>query len=228
MTSVAVATRYPAPPVFKSADIAAKTGLLVLVLLALIVPGFGNLDGKGLIPRAIAYPLLAFAVPFIWFTWWRQRASFPWTVDFLVTFVCFSDMFGNALNLYDTVESFDNIIHFVNTGLLTAAFILLTMHRSSTLGAVLERTLAFGVSAALLWEIAEYFAFLRWSPERLGAYADTLSDMSLGALGSIIAGVWVYILWSRGRLTEVAPQLELAHQVRTAEVRPPEPRSADV
>lgn len=212
MTSVAVATRYDPPPVLKSANIATKAGLLVLLLLALLVPGFGNLDGKGLVPRAIGYPIAAFAVPFIWYTWWRQRASFPWAVDFLVTFTCFSDMLGNVLNLYDSVESFDNMVHFVNTGLLTAAVILLTMHRSSSLGAVIERALAFGVSAALFWEIAEYFAFLRFSPERMGAYADTLSDMSLGALGSLLAAFWVHALWRRGHLTEVAPQLELAHQ----------------
>jgi hypothetical protein len=213
MSSVAVATRYPAPPVLRSADIAAKTGLVLLLGLAILVPGFGNMDGKGLVPRAIGYPVAAFAIPFVWFTWWRQRASFPWTADFLVTFACFSDIFGNVMNLYDSVDSFDNIVHFVNTGLLTAAIILLTMHRSTSLGAVLERGLAFGVSAALVWEIAEYFAFLRWSPERLGAYADTLSDMSLGALGSVLAAFWVHSMWSRGHLTEVAPQLELAHQM---------------
>ncbi|MCW2841706.1 MAG: hypothetical protein JWR55_3189 [Aeromicrobium sp.] len=215
MTSVAVATRYPAPPVLRSATIAAKIGLFLLLGLALLVPGFGNLDGKGLVPRAVGYPVAALAIPYIWFTWWRQRASFPWTADFLITFACFSDVFGNFLNLYDSVESFDNLMHLVNTGLLTAAVILLTMHRSSTLGAVVERSLAFGVSAALVWEIAEYFAFLRWSPERLGAYADTLSDMSLGAVGSVLAGVVVHRMWSRGRLTDVAPQLELAHQQRT-------------
>jgi len=214
MTSVAVATRYPAPPVLRTADIAAKTGLILLLGLAILVPGLGNLDGKGLVPRAVGYPLAAFGIPFIWFTWWRQRASFPWAADFLVTFACFSDVFGNYLNLYDSVESFDNLIHFVNTGLLTAAIILLTMHRSTRLSAVIERSLAFGVSAALVWEIAEYFAFLRWSPERLGAYTDTLSDMSLGALGSLLAGLWVHTLWRRGRLLEVAPQLELAHQER--------------
>jgi hypothetical protein len=214
MTSVAVAIRHPAPPVLRSADIAAKIGLVLLLGLALIVPGFGNMDGKGLVPRAIGYPLAAFAVPFIWYTWWRQRASFPWAVDFLITFACFSDMFGNYLNLYDSVDSFDNLMHLVNTGLLTAAVILLTMHRSTPLGAVMERALAFGVSAALAWEIAEYFAFLRWSPERLGAYADTLSDMSLGALGSLAAGIWIHALWQRGHLADVAPQLELAHQLR--------------
>ena len=87
------------------------------------------------------------------------------------------------------------------------------------LSAVVERSLAFGVSAALVWEIAEYFSFLRWSPERLGAYADTLSDMALGALGSLVAGLWIHALWRRGRLTEVAPQLELAHQLQTARTR---------
>ncbi len=212
MTSVAVATRYPAPPVLRTADIAAKTGLVLLLGLALLVPGLGNMDGKGLLPRAVGYPVAAFAIPLVWFTWWRQRASFPWAADFLVTFACFSDIFGNYLNLYDSVESFDNMIHLVNTGLLTAAIILLTMHRSTRLSAVVERSLAFGVSAALVWEIAEYSAFLRWSPERLGAYADTLSDMTLGAIGSLIAGLWVHALWRRGHLTEVAPQLELAHQ----------------
>lgn len=216
MTSVAVAIRHPAPPVVRSADIAAKIGLMLLVGLALLAPGVGNLDGKGLVPRAIGYPVAAFAVPFMWFTWWRQRASFPWTADFLITFACFSDMFGNFLNLYDAVESFDNLMHLVNTGLLTASIILLTMHRSSPLGAVVERALAFGVSAALVWEIAEYFAFLRWSPERLGAYADTLSDMALGSLGSLIAAFWIHALWRRGRLTDVAPQLELAYQQQTA------------
>ena len=216
MTSVAVVIRHPAPPVIRSANIAAKIGLMLLVGLALLAPGVGNLDGKGLVPRAIGYPLAAFAVPFMWFTWWRQRASFPWTADFLITFACFSDMFGNFLNLYDAVDSFDNAVHLVNTGLLTASFILLTMHRSTVLSAVVERALAFGVSAALVWEIAEYYAFLRWSPERLGAYADTLSDMALGAVGSLVAGIWIHALWRRGRLADVAPQLELAHLEQTA------------
>lgn len=206
--------RYPAPPVIKSANIAVKTGLVLLLGLAILVPGVGNMDGKGLVPRAIGYPIAVFALPAIWLTWWRHRASFPWAADFLISFACFSDIFGNVLNMYDTIEPFDNFVHFVNTGLLTAAVILLTLHRTASLGSVIERAIAFGVSAALVWEIAEYFAFLRWSPERLGAYSDTLSDMSLGALGSITAGLCVYALWRRGHLTEVAPQLELAHQLQ--------------
>ncbi|NRQ48567.1 hypothetical protein [Aeromicrobium stalagmiti] len=219
MTSAAVITRYEAPSFIRSFDLAAKAGLVALLTLAVMIPGFGNLDGKGLVPRAVSYPLAAFAVPIVWLVWWRQRASFPWAADFLITIACLTDTLGNQLDFYDSIESFDNVMHFANTGLLTAAVILLTMHRSSSLGAVVERAIAFGVSAALVWEIAEYFAFLRWSPERLGAYADTLSDMTLGAVGSLIAGVVVHALWQRGRLTEVAPQLELAHQQGAGRVR---------
>src|SRR6478609_6818872 len=136
MTSVAVDIRYPAPSFVKSADIAAKAGVIVLLTLAVAMPGFGNLDGKGLVPRAISYPLVAFAVPIVWTLWWRQRASFPWTADFLVTIACFNDTLGNQLDLYDSIEWFDNFLHFLNTGIFVAAVILLTMHRSSSLGAV--------------------------------------------------------------------------------------------
>ncbi|MCW2799937.1 MAG: hypothetical protein JWQ70_1409, partial [Aeromicrobium sp.] len=64
----------------------------------------------------------------------------------------------------------------------------------------MERALAFGVTAALGWEIAEYFAFIRHSPELKTAYTDTLGDLSLGSLGSILSGVIVYVLWRRTKL----------------------------
>jgi hypothetical protein len=208
MSSLVGGVRYPAPPLVSRADIGAKGTMLVLLGLAVVFPGFGHLEGKGAGARAVGYPLLAFAVPTVWYVFWRSRASFPWTADLMITFTCFSDVLGNRMNLYDSIEWFDNLMHFVNTGLLSAAVILLTMHRSSTLAAVVERGLAFGVTAALAWELAEYVAFLRWSPERLGAYADTLSDMTLGALGSVAAAVVVHALWQQGRLALTAPQLE--------------------
>lgn len=208
MSTLAADTRYPAPSVVRGADVAAKIGLLVLLAVAICFPSVGNMEGKGAGARAIGYPLLAFAVPLIWYVSWRRRASFPWTADLLVTLTCFTDTLGNRMDLYDTISWFDDLMHFMNTGMLSAAVILLTMHRSSTLGAVVERALAFGVTAALAWEVAEYYAFLRVSPERLGAYTDTLGDMVLGTVGSVAAAVVVHALWQAGRLTLTAPQLE--------------------
>ena len=48
----------------------------------------------------------------------------------------------------------------------------------------MERSLAFGVTSAVAWELAEYFAFISKSTERTFAYADTLGDLGLGTLGA--------------------------------------------
>ena len=86
---------------------------------------------------------------------------FPWVADVLVTVTCFTDILGNRLDLYDTVVWFDDWMHFMNTGLLAAAVVLLTMPRGSSLPRVLERSLAFGATAAIAWEIGEFFAFVQ-------------------------------------------------------------------
>ena len=50
------------------------------------------------------------------------------------------------------------------------------------------------------WELAEYVAFIRTSPERDTAYTDTLGDMTMGSLGAIVAAVVIGLLWRRGVL----------------------------
>lgn len=219
MTDMPLALRHPTPSLVRSLDVGAKAGLVLLLYIAVAHPDVGHMQGKAADLRAVAYPMLAFTVPVIWFLHWRERASFPWVADLLVTITCFTDTLGNRMDLYDSVIWFDDWMHFMNTGLLTAAAIMLTMHRSSSLGATVERALAFGVTAAVGWEIAEYFAFLSKSSERAGAYADTLGDLTLGSLGSIVAAVMIHALWQQGRLAPSAPQLEprvLAHRQFTA------------
>lgn len=184
--------------------VTAKAGLVLLLVLAMLHPDLGNMRDKAAGLRAVGYPLISFTIPVLWWALWRDR-PFPWLADLLVTVTCFTDVLGNRLDLYDSVVWFDDWMHFMNTGLLTAAAVLLTMRRTSTLGAVLERSLAFGVTAALVWELAEYFAFLSTSVERNGAYADTLGDLSLGTLGAVLAGLAVHALWRRGHLLAEEP-----------------------
>ena len=47
----------------------------------------------------------------------------------------------------------------------------------------------FGATTAIVWEIAEYVAFIRNSSEFETAYIDTLADLALGLTGSTVAGV---------------------------------------
>jgi hypothetical protein len=180
-------------------DLAAKVGLVILIGIAIAYPDLGNVRGKASGVRDIAYPLGALIVPAVWWFRWRSR-PYPWLGDALVTLPWFTDTLGNRLNLFDTVDSFDDWMHFVNWALLTAGVLILTLRHTATLRETIERALAFGVTAALGWEIAEYFAFIRHSSELKTAYTDTLGDLSLGSLGSIVSGVVVYVLWRRRKL----------------------------
>lgn len=208
MSDVQAGIRYSTPGAIRVLDITAKIALLIMLVVAITNPEMGNMVDKGAEARAIGYPLVAFAIPVIWYLSWRDRASFPWLADLFITITCFTDILGNRMDLYDSIVWFDDWMHFVNTGLLTAAVILLTMPRTSTLAATIERSLAFGVSAAVAWEFAEYFAFLSKSTERRSAYTDTLGDLALGSFGALLAGVMIYALWQAGRLQTSAPQLD--------------------
>jgi len=192
------------PTVTKTASVFAKSALVLLLVLAMLYPDQSHLRDKAAGMRAVGYPLVSFTIPVLWWVLWRDRMSFPWLPDLLITITCFTDILGNRLDLYRTIVWFDDWMHVMNTGLLAAAVILLTLPRDSTLGRTLERALAFGATAAIAWEVAEYFAFISRSTERTFAYADTLGDLALGTAGAVVAGVAVHRMGRRGRLNNVS------------------------
>ena len=201
-----LAVERAATPTFaKTANVFAKGALVLMLVFAVLYPDQANLRDKAAGMRAIGYPLISFTVPVLWWALWRDRTSFPWLPDLLITITCFTDILGNRMDLYDTVLWFDDWMHFMNTGLLAAAFILLTLPRGVGLGRVLERGLAFGATAAIAWELAEFFAFLSRSTEREFAYADTLGDLSLGTAGAVLAALVLHRAWRRGYLVHPAP-----------------------
>ncbi len=183
----------------------AKALLILMLALALLYPDSSHLRDKAAGLRAVGYPLVSFAIPMLWWASWRDRIQFPWAPDLLVTITCFTDILGNRLDLYDTVVWFDDWMHFMNTGLIAAAVLLLTMPRTTGLPRLLERSLAVGATGAIAWEVAEYFAFISGSSERRFAYTDTLGDLGLGVLGAMTAAVLVRQLWRQGRLPGVEP-----------------------
>ena len=112
-----------------------------------------------------------------------------------MTLTCFSDILGNRLDLYDSIGWFDDAIHFVAPGLVSAAAILLTMTSPSLFRLMVERAIAVGMTASLGWELFEYVSFLTRSSELPTAYADTLGDLTLGWAGSLVAAVVVATAW---------------------------------
>lgn len=184
----------PAPPVVRVLDVAAKVVLVVFLVLVLLDPGWGNLEGKAPNARALTYPLLAFAVP-VWRILRPTDAPYPWLADLLLTLAGFSDILGNRLDLYDRVLWFDDAAHLGLTLCVSAALVLLTLERTVSARVVLERSVALGMTAALVWEVFEYIAFVTRSAELPSAYADTIADLVLGWIGAVLAAVLVHTSW---------------------------------
>ena len=182
-------------PAVRYANLAVKLGLVVLIVMSLIDPDLGGVKAKAGGSRAFVYPLAMLLVPALWWAFYRAK-SFPWLGDLLLCLPWFTDTLGNRLNLYDTLSWFDDWMHFMNWGFLTAGFLVITLPRGLPWWRAVERGLAFGMTTAALWEIAEYLTFIRWSPELATAYEDTLGDLVLDLAGTVLA---VILVWASRR-----------------------------
>jgi hypothetical protein len=179
-------------------NLAVKTALVGLLLFAAFSDA-ERFQGKAMEGRALLYPLSALVVPAAWWLWGRRRGwDYPYVLDILLVLPFLIDTLGNALDLYDTIDWWDDLNHFVNWGILTAAFgqLLVRLPIGRLNAAALA--IGFGAVTALLWEIGEYFTFIRGGPEEQTAYTDTLGDMTLGVAGSAVAAlITVTWLWPR-------------------------------
>ncbi len=182
------------------ADVVVKALLVALLLFAVLNQDLPRFAGKAMAGRAMTYPLAAVVTPVGWWFFARRRA-FPFDVDVLIVSPFLIDTAGNALNLYDTVSWWDDANHFVNWAILTAGFVLAL--RWSGLGALNAAFLGvgFGATSAILWEVMEYFAFIRGSPELRTAYTDTLGDLGLGLSGSVAASTLLAVVGHYQRRT---------------------------
>jgi hypothetical protein len=56
----------------------------------------------------------------------------------------------------------------------------------------------FGAITLILWEIAEYFAFIRDNPDEYRtAYTDTIGDLGLSLAGSVLAALLLAVVVRR-------------------------------
>ncbi len=172
------------------ADIAVKVLLIALLLVAVLNPDLPQFQGKAMLGRAITFPIAALIVPAIWWLRFRDR-PFPVFVDLLWTLPFLIDVIGNAWNLYDTVDHWDDLNHFFNWFLVTSAASLVIREMDLARWNRIALAVGFAVTMAVLWEFAEYVTFIRDSPELATAYTDTLGDLALGSLGGLLAALLV-------------------------------------
>jgi hypothetical protein len=188
-------------PAWLALDLLVKAATIALLLFALVNPDLPQFQGKAFVGRAVVYPLALALFPVGWWLFGRERIPFPAIADFLFGLPFLIDVTGNALNLYDTVDRWDDLNHLVNWVLHTSAVGLLL--RWGPWSWRVRAALAFGyaVTSAVLWEFGEYLTFVPNSPEAATAYADTLGDIALGMVGGLVGALLTARMPSRVPLT---------------------------
>jgi hypothetical protein len=185
--------------------VAAKMLLFALLLSAIIWPDLSGIKGKASTARLVVYPIGAMALPVFWYGARRGRQAFPWLADLLITLPWLVDLAGNRLDLFDAVSWWDDLMHFVLWGLLTAGVLLAFTAPGTGRRLTVMLALGFGTTAAVIWELGEYVAFVRHSSELQTAYTDTLGDLTLGSLGALLAGLVLGQLRTAARRPTAAP-----------------------
>ena len=155
--------------------------------------GLQQFEGKAFLWRLVTYPVAALVIPVIWAVHGRT-AAYPYAADILLTLPFLIDTSGNALDFYDSIDWWDDANHFVNWALLSGAVGVLAWRNRTGSWETLAFVVGFGAVTAILWEIAEYVAFIRNSPELATAYTDTLGDLALGLTGSVLAGLTAAVI----------------------------------
>ena len=162
--------------------------------------GLQQFEGKAFLWRLLTYPIASLIVPVVWALRFR-RTRYPLAADILLTLPFLIDTAGNSLDLYDTVEWWDDANHLVNWALLSGAVAALCRRNGVSAWQTVAFVVGFGAVTAILWEVAEYYAFIRNSPELDTAYTDTLGDMAFGLTGSVVAGIIGAGRWHKGAVT---------------------------
>jgi hypothetical protein len=187
--AAAVALKSGEGRAWLAADLAVKAATIALLGFALLNPDLPQFQGKAFAGRAIVYPMALALFPVGWWLFGRRRIPYPTLADLLFGLPFLIDVVGNALNLYDTVDHWDDLNHLVNWALHTAAIGLLL--RYGPWSWRIRAALAFGyaVTSAVLWEFGEFLTFVPNSPEAATAYSDTLGDIALGMVGGLVGAV---------------------------------------
>jgi hypothetical protein len=96
-------------------NIGVKAALIALLLFAVARPDLPQFAGKAMVGRALTYPIAAIIVPI---GWWlasrRRRREYPYALDILRVLPFLIDTVGNAANLYDAIDWWDDFNHLLN------------------------------------------------------------------------------------------------------------------
>lgn len=113
---------------------------------------------------------------------------------------------SSLLDLYSAVGWLDLVVHFATNGLIAAMIYVFAVSRravpdpltgEASLATVTLLTVAFGLAAGTLWEFAEWLGHNFISEGIVVGYDDSIGDLAVGGLGSVLAGLAMRFLAAR-------------------------------
>jgi hypothetical protein len=118
------------------------------------------------------------------------RLAYPHLVGILLTVPLVVDLVGNVRNYYDSVEHFDDWVHFANPVLIMVGGVLVLGNLGVPRWTVAVMSFSIGCTLSMFWELIEGGVLERIAGVRLGlTEADTVSDMANGVVGALLGTV---------------------------------------
>jgi glycopeptide antibiotics resistance protein len=178
-------------------DVLLKVALVAAIAYAASHTDLARFHDKAMGLRAVVYPMAALLIPAAWWLFGRGRIAYPVAIDIAVVIPFLSDTLGNLFDLYDSITWFDDALHFLNWIPWVVAFGLALRYLPLGRLNVAALTVGFGAVTNILWEIGEYAAFITGNQQEMqGIYRDTVGDLALSLLGSVVGAVLVAtVLW---------------------------------
>jgi len=168
------------------------------LLLTTLAPHLPQFEGKAFGARLVFYPVMMLLPVAVWHLAARMRGVTtppPWDGFALIAAPFLVDVTGNTLDLYDAIWWWDDANHYVNW--------LLERGSVRPCWALAGLVAGLGAVLAILWELGEWYTFIRGGTELATAYEDTLGDEVLGSLGGLTAAL-LLVWWRRGRVPSPA------------------------
>jgi hypothetical protein len=165
---------------------------LKVLLIALLVAGallegtLPQLEGKGMLDRALVFWIAAAVVPVAWVVLDRPGGRYPHLIDALFVIPAVGDIVSNFAGMFERYPWWDKFGHFGSWTALCLGFgmllLCLPIGRANLAGLVI----GFGGLTHMLWEIGEWVSqeVLKTAWLHL-THADTMWDLVFGLLGTL-------------------------------------------
>ena len=131
-----------------------------------------------------------------------------------IIFIFMAHFLGVVVNLYDKIYWFDKFVHFLS-GIITSfvsLYVIIKFRKDNNIKFTIIYIIAFSLMCASLWEIFEYLSsyYFNVDPQKvqMTGVTDTMGDIIVAFLGSIIVGMCYYYEYVNNKILVITKYIK--------------------